>query len=79
MHNSEKMGATKYFLTEVLSKSFPLEDRKREMKRLGSKLCQGFPEWSDMFGVTMKPIDEISTYELKELLEAYREEEGNAL
>lgn len=69
----EKMNAINFFLNEVLNKSYPIEERVGEMDRIGRKFCQGFPEWSDFWGNRLKPIDDISITELRELLSQYQE------
>ena len=68
------MESISYFLNEVLNRKFSLKARKREMERVGHRICQGFPEWSDFWGVKMKPIDDISIEELRELLDEYSNE-----
>jgi len=68
------MNSISYFLNEVLNRRFPLKVRKREMERIGRRTCQGFPEWSDLWGVKMKPIDDISIEELRVLLDEYSNE-----
>lgn len=62
------LRSIKYFLEVILNKELPLEVRKEEMLRLGSKLCQGFPNWSDIYGVKLSPLDDTTKKELKELL-----------
>ena len=68
------MESISYFLNEVLNRKFSLKARKREMERVGRRTCQGFPEWSDLWGVKMEPIDDISIEELRELLDEYSNE-----
>ncbi|MGK4040891.1 hypothetical protein AB0Y20_01220 [Heyndrickxia oleronia] len=65
----EKLLAIQYFLNGVLNNSFPIQDRKLEMKRIGKNMCKGLPEWSDFFGVKLKPLDNVSYTELIELIE----------
>lgn len=65
---TDKLEAVSHFLTVILNGDCPLEDRKKEMLSVGSKFCQGFPEWSDFWGLEMKPIDDINKSELRELL-----------
>lgn len=41
------------------------------MDRVGRSFCDGFPEWSDVWGNRMRLIDDISLLELGELLSEY--------
>ncbi|MCM3109918.1 hypothetical protein [Lederbergia lenta] len=68
MNKIVKLEAIKYFLENVLDDRHPLEERKGFMLHHGKKTCQGFPEWSDFYGVRLKPIDDISWEELDKLV-----------
>lgn len=69
MNVEAKKKAIHYFLNEVLNAQYPLDVRKQEMLRVGKKTCQGFPEWSDLYGSELKPIDDITYKELISLIE----------
>lgn len=62
-----KLKAIYYFLNAILNPEYPLEVRKKEMIRTGSRL-NGFPEWSDLWGNVLRPIDVCSLSELRLLV-----------
>lgn len=66
----DKLNAVKFFLNETLNTKYSLEIRKEEMERVGKRWCSGHPEWSDIYGINLRPIDDISYTELLHLIDS---------
>lgn len=75
LHTKEdKLKAVDYFMTEILIKDNTLHIRARELLSQFKYIAitmGNFPEMSDIFGVNMSPIDDISYEELSDLLIEY--------
>ncbi len=69
-----KEDCIRVFLTQHLKPEYPLEVRKKELKRQFDKW--GFPEFSDIHGAEFELLNDMSRIEFLKLLDEYKEREG---
>lgn len=73
----DKLKAVQFYLTEVLVKSYPLEMRKKEFLRQFKhykNFYGGHPEFSDLWGIELDSLNDITMKELNGLLKQYEED-----
>lgn len=67
----QKLEAICFYLQNVWKEEVPLTFRVKEMMKDANRYANGHPEWSDIYGVAMKPIDDVSKRHLEPLVAEY--------
>lgn len=65
----EQIEAVTSYLIEGWNVSVTMADRADYMMREASKFASGHPEWSDIYGTVLKPIDDVRKMDLIELID----------
>ncbi|MEK4907464.1 hypothetical protein [Niallia sp. FSL M8-0099] len=66
-----KLKAIESYLFDGWDKEAPLQYKIDFMLEEAKKYCKGYPEWSDVYGNELKPLDDVSLKELKHLIKVY--------
>lgn len=64
----QKLEAIRFYLQNVWKEEAPLSVRVKGMMKDANRYANGHPEWSDIYGTAMKPIDEVSKRHLEPLV-----------
>ena len=72
----EKFVAIIEYLLEGWQDEAPLEYRIAYMLKEAVRYANGHPEWSDIYGASMKPLDDVGINDLRKLIEECMEKAG---
>lgn len=64
----QKLEAIRFYLQNIWKDEVPLSIRVKGMMKDANRYANGHPEWSDIYGTALKPIDEVSKRHLEPLV-----------
>lgn len=73
----QQINAVISYLTEGWDNKAPLEYRINYMLKEANKYAKGFPEWSDIYGIELQPIDNLNKNQLEKLINIIKENLNN--